>query len=76
MIERIEEARDILGAIVLGDSYKHWPIGLVRAHHLLELFLAEWQEFEEDDVVILAPADSDNEVIALTAEPPFPDSAA
>jgi hypothetical protein len=41
MKEKLEEARNILAAIVLGDSYKHWPIGLVRAHRLLEQFLAE-----------------------------------
>jgi hypothetical protein len=70
MIERIEEASDILAAIVLGDSYKHWPIGLVCAHHLLESFLAEWQQFEDDDIITLAP-DEANEIVG-ELEPPFP----
>jgi hypothetical protein len=73
MKERFEEARDILAAIVLGDTYKHWPIGLVRTHRLLESFLAEWQEWEADDVVTLAPSVEDEIVGELPDEEvPFP----
>jgi hypothetical protein len=72
MKDRIAEARDILAGIL--DRYPHWPVGLGRAHRLLEQVLAEdW--WDEDDRAILAP-DIDNEVIELTAEPPSPDNAA
>jgi hypothetical protein len=73
MKEKLEEAREILAAIVLGDTYRHWPIGLVRAHHLLESFLAEWIDFEADDIITLAP-DAANEIVGELPdeEVPFP----
>jgi hypothetical protein len=69
MKDRIAEARDIIAGIL--DRYPHWPVGLVRAHRLLETVLADW--WDDDDVAILAPSVEDELVGELPDEPtPFP----
>jgi hypothetical protein len=70
MKEKLEEARDILGGIM--SRHPHWPVGLIRAHRLLEQVLetdlADWIDWQDDDIVTLAPALEDE----LPDEPRFP----
>jgi hypothetical protein len=57
MKNKIEEVRDILAGIL--GRYPSWPVGLIRAHNLLEQVLendlAEWDTWDENDIITLAP---------------------
>jgi hypothetical protein len=68
MKQKLEEARDILSGIL--ERSRRSPVGLIRAHRLLEQVLADW--WDEDHVAILAPNVDDELVGELTDEPPFP----
>jgi hypothetical protein len=68
MKAKLTEARDILSRIM--SHHPSWPVGLVRAHRLLEQVVNEWIEWEADDVVVLAPCIDDELVREL--DEPFP----
>ena len=64
MKEKLEDARDIVAAII--DRSGNYPVGLVRVHRLFEQVLAEW--WDEDESITLA----EEPPLRFPDEPPFP----
>jgi hypothetical protein len=52
MKEKLTECRDICHEIMC-DLNGDYPIGVVRIGRLVEEMLAEWQEWDDDDVAAL-----------------------